>query len=113
MKAPTTILVLLCLFALPLFAQEEEEVEKFAPEVTAVDDDKAKKLLAGSALEGIVYRIGPTGDVFVLLDSPYREIKALEAAGAYAVEVEVIPAELLAEISKRTTLLTSSIGAGQ
>ncbi|MGE0798544.1 MAG: 3-methyl-2-oxobutanoate hydroxymethyltransferase [Lautropia sp.] len=42
----------------------------------------------------------------------YREIKKLEAAGAWAVEVEVIPAELLAEISKRTTLLTSSIGAG-
>jgi 3-methyl-2-oxobutanoate hydroxymethyltransferase len=42
----------------------------------------------------------------------YREIKALEDAGAYAVEVEVIPGELLAEISKRTTLLTSSIGAG-
>ena len=42
----------------------------------------------------------------------YREIKALENAGAYAVEVEVVPAELLAEISKRTTLLTSSIGAG-
>ncbi len=42
----------------------------------------------------------------------WREIKALEDAGAYAVEVEVIPEELLAEISKRTTLLTSSIGAG-
>lgn len=42
----------------------------------------------------------------------YREVKALEEAGAYAVEVEVIPAELLAEISKRTTLMTSSIGAG-
>ena len=42
----------------------------------------------------------------------YQEIKALENAGAYAVEVEVIPAELLVEISKRTTLLTSSIGAG-
>ena len=42
----------------------------------------------------------------------YGEIKKLEAAGAWAVEVEVIPAELLAEISKRTTLLTSSIGAG-
>ncbi len=42
----------------------------------------------------------------------YREIKALEDAGAYAVEVEVIPAELLVEISKRTSLLTSSIGAG-
>jgi 3-methyl-2-oxobutanoate hydroxymethyltransferase len=42
----------------------------------------------------------------------WREIKALEQAGAYAVEVEVIPEELLGEISKRTTLLTSSIGAG-
>ena len=42
----------------------------------------------------------------------YREVKALENAGAYAVEVEVIPAELLVEISRRTTLLTSSIGAG-
>lgn len=42
----------------------------------------------------------------------YREIKRLEDAGAWAVEVEVIPAALLAEITKRTTLLTSSIGAG-
>ena len=39
-------------------------------------------------------------------------VKALEDAGAYAVEVEVIPEGLLAEISKRTTLLTSSIGGG-
>lgn len=42
----------------------------------------------------------------------YQEIKRLEQAGAWAVEVEVIPAALLAEITKRTTLLTSSIGAG-
>jgi 3-methyl-2-oxobutanoate hydroxymethyltransferase len=42
----------------------------------------------------------------------YRDIKALENAGAYAVEVEVIPEELLREISKRTNLLTSSIGGG-
>ena len=42
----------------------------------------------------------------------YREIKRLEEAGAWAVEVEVIPAALLTEISKRTTLVTSSIGAG-
>ena len=42
----------------------------------------------------------------------YREIKALQDAGAYAVEVEVIPEALLVEISKRTTLLTSSIGGG-
>ena len=42
----------------------------------------------------------------------FRDIKALEDAGAYAVEVEVIPDALLAEITRRTTLLTSSIGAG-
>lgn len=42
----------------------------------------------------------------------YQEIKDLENAGAYAVEVEVIPEQLLVEISKRTRLLTSSIGAG-
>ena len=42
----------------------------------------------------------------------FRNVKALEDAGAYAVEVEVVPAPLLAEISRRTTLLTSSIGGG-
>jgi 3-methyl-2-oxobutanoate hydroxymethyltransferase len=42
----------------------------------------------------------------------YRSIKELESAGAYAVEVEVIPEELLREISQRTSLMTSSIGAG-
>lgn len=42
----------------------------------------------------------------------YREIRSFEEAGAYAVEVEVIPGELLAAISKRTSLMTSSIGAG-
>jgi len=42
----------------------------------------------------------------------YDQIKALENAGAYAVEVEVIPEEVLVEISKRTSLMTSSIGAG-
>ena len=42
----------------------------------------------------------------------YRQIKTFEDAGAYAVEVEVIPEELLAELTKRTKLLTSSIGAG-
>lgn len=42
----------------------------------------------------------------------YREVKLLEQAGAWAVEVEVIPAALLSEITKRTALLTSSIGAG-
>jgi 3-methyl-2-oxobutanoate hydroxymethyltransferase len=42
----------------------------------------------------------------------FDDIKALEEAGAWAVEVEVIPPAILAEITKRTTLVTSSIGAG-
>lgn len=42
----------------------------------------------------------------------FDQIKTFENAGAYAVEVEVIPEALLAEISKRTTLMTSSIGGG-
>ncbi len=40
----------------------------------------------------------------------YQQINMMENAGAYAVEVEVIPAALLCEISKRTSLMTSSIG---
>jgi 3-methyl-2-oxobutanoate hydroxymethyltransferase len=42
----------------------------------------------------------------------FRDIKALEDAGAYAVEVEVVPEDILREITRRTTLLTSSIGGG-
>ena len=42
----------------------------------------------------------------------FEQIKSFEAAGAWAVEVEVVPAELLSEISRRTRLVTSSIGAG-
>ncbi len=42
----------------------------------------------------------------------YEQIQSFEEAGAWAVEVEVVPAELLAQISKRTRLVTSSIGAG-
>lgn len=42
----------------------------------------------------------------------FEQVKAFEAAGAWAVEVEVVPADLLVEISRRTRLVTSSIGAG-
>jgi 3-methyl-2-oxobutanoate hydroxymethyltransferase len=62
-----------------------------------------------STWTGGLRAVGKTLDEAVWV---YQEIKALEKAGAYAVEVEVIPAELLVEISQRTTLLTSSIGAG-
>ena len=42
----------------------------------------------------------------------FEQIRSYERAGAWAVEVEVIPAELLKQISCRTRLVTSSIGAG-
>lgn len=42
----------------------------------------------------------------------FDQVQSFEDAGAWAVEVEVVPAQLLAEISRRTRLVTSSIGAG-
>ena len=62
-----------------------------------------------STWTGGLRAVGKTAEEAVWV---YDQIKAFENAGAYAVEVEVIPQELLAEISKRTSLLTSSIGAG-
>ena len=63
-----------------------------------------------STWTGGLRAVGKTLDEAVWV---YREIKSFENAGAYAVEVEVIPEELLTEISKRTTLMTSSIGGGK
>ena len=62
-----------------------------------------------STWTGGLRAVGKTLDEAVWV---YEEIKALENAGAYAVEVEVIPEALLVEITKRTSLLTSSIGGG-
>lgn len=42
----------------------------------------------------------------------YRQVKALEAAGAFAAEIEVVPDRVAAEICKRTSLLMLSMGAG-
>ncbi|NWG75697.1 MAG: 3-methyl-2-oxobutanoate hydroxymethyltransferase [Rubrivivax sp.] len=42
----------------------------------------------------------------------YQQVKELEAAGAFAAEIEVVPARVAAEISKRTSLLLLSMGAG-
>jgi 3-methyl-2-oxobutanoate hydroxymethyltransferase len=41
-----------------------------------------------------------------------EDCRRLEDAGAFAVEMEVVASEALAEITSRTSLLTSSIGAG-
>lgn len=42
----------------------------------------------------------------------WRQTKALEEAGAFAAEIEVVPAEVATEISQRTSLLMLSMGAG-
>lgn len=43
----------------------------------------------------------------------YHECKAYEEAGAFAVEIEVVPMEIATEISKRLELLLWSMGAGK
>src|SRR5277367_5377111 len=42
----------------------------------------------------------------------YAHVKQLEAAGAVAAEIEVVPARVASEISKRTSLVLMSMGAG-
>ncbi len=42
----------------------------------------------------------------------YVNMKALEDAGAFAVEIEVVPAHIATELTKRTSLLTMSMGSG-
>jgi 3-methyl-2-oxobutanoate hydroxymethyltransferase len=42
----------------------------------------------------------------------YEEVKASENAGAFAVELEVVPEEVASEISKRVGILLWSMGAG-
>ena len=42
----------------------------------------------------------------------YRATKALEEAGAFGAEIEVVPAEVAAAISARTSLFMVSMGAG-
>ncbi|ASY66632.1 3-methyl-2-oxobutanoate hydroxymethyltransferase (plasmid) [Sinorhizobium sojae CCBAU 05684] len=42
----------------------------------------------------------------------WRQVRALEDAGAFAAEIEVVPGEVAAAISKRTSLLMLSMGAG-
>lgn len=42
----------------------------------------------------------------------WREVKAYEEAGAFAVEIEVVPVEVASEISRRVGILLWSMGAG-
>ncbi len=42
----------------------------------------------------------------------YRYMKSLESAGAWSVESELIPAQVMTELTKRTSLVTISLGSG-
>jgi 3-methyl-2-oxobutanoate hydroxymethyltransferase len=53
--------------------------------------------------------VGKTSDSAMFV---YRQVKELEEAGAFAAEIEVVPERVAAEISKRTSLLLLSMGAG-
>jgi 3-methyl-2-oxobutanoate hydroxymethyltransferase len=43
----------------------------------------------------------------------WRQTKALEEAGAFAVEIEVVPGDVAAAISRNTSMLMISMGAGR
>ena len=53
------------------------------------------------------------GKTFNQAKKLYDDLKSLENAGVWAVEMEVIPSEILAILSPRTSLITSSIGGGK
>ena len=53
--------------------------------ITALfSDARSGFVYAGSSPGGILYRIDPTGKVFVLHDSPFREVKSLPVGGTAA-----------------------------
>ena len=53
--------------------------------------------------------VGKTAESAMAL---FEEVKAYESAGAFAIELEVVPEEVATEISKRVDLLVWSMGAG-
>lgn len=62
-----------------------------------------------STWHGGLRAIGRTGDEAIHL---WQQFKTMENAGAFSVEAEVIPARIMEEISKRTSLITMSLGSG-
>lgn len=62
-----------------------------------------------STWNGGLRAIGKTADEALSL---WRSFRSMEDAGAFSVEAEVICDRVMAEISKRTTLITSSLGSG-
>lgn len=62
-----------------------------------------------STLYGGVRGVGKTADEALDLWSKFGQ---LEEAGAFAVECELIPGQVMAEINRRTTMTTISLGSG-
>ena len=62
-----------------------------------------------STLYGGVRSVGKTADEATAL---WKQFQRLEEAGAFAVECELIPAKVMAEINQRTGLATISLGSG-
>jgi len=62
-----------------------------------------------STLFGGVRAVGKTADEALALWERFRD---LEDAGAFAVECELIPTNVMAEINKRTGMATISLGSG-
>ena len=62
-----------------------------------------------STWNGGLRAIGKTADEAMALWQSFRD---MENAGAFSVEAEVICDRVMTEISKRTTLITSSLGSG-
>lgn len=58
---------------------------------------------------GGFHAVGKTADTAMLV---WQQTKALEEAGAFCAEIEVVPAKVAAEISKRTSLFLISMGSG-
>ncbi|GLQ56303.1 3-methyl-2-oxobutanoate hydroxymethyltransferase [Devosia nitrariae] len=53
--------------------------------------------------------VGKTAETAMLV---WQQVKALEEAGAFAAEIEVVPSPVAAAISQRTSLVMISMGAG-
>ena len=53
--------------------------------------------------------VGKTADTAMLV---WSQVKALEEAGAFAAEIEVVPVDIASAISERTSLFMISMGAG-
>ena len=62
-----------------------------------------------STLYGGVRSVGKTADEANKL---WKQFQRLEEAGAFAVECELIPAQVMAEINQRTGMATISLGSG-